>query len=185
MRYNLLLIMVFIGMALQAQTDSTELNISGLSIAREDDFTDWDFYGNTDDPIGYLRLRWIFQKDWSEWDYRIGEETGSIKQRTKSDPNIWELRSGNVILTLKTIYTGDFNQWRITDDSQTLTFSTLYENVYDGWKTSSKAGQFEIYTQWEMDPRDWIVYDKLKPEISNPFKISMIFLASYYSSPKY
>ncbi len=185
MRFLWLLLICICGTMLQAQSDSTDVNISGLSIAQEDDFTDWNFYGDGDDPIGYLRLRWAFQKDWTEWDYRIGEVTGSIKQRTKEDPNIWELRSAGSILTLKTIYTGDFNQWRITDDTKTLTFATLYENVYDGWKSNSKAGQFEIYTQWEMDPRDWVIHDNLKPEISQPFKIAMIFLASYYSSPKY
>jgi hypothetical protein len=108
-----------------------------------------------------------------------------IKQRTKGDANVWELRSNNTVLTIKTIYSGDFNQWRITDDSKTLTFKTLYQNVYDGWKSSSKAGDFEVYSQWEMDPRDWIIYNKLNPEYNQPFVVAMVFIASFYSSPKY
>lgn len=170
---------------LAAQEDTTTVGIAAMSISREDDFTSWDLYSSGEEPVGYIRLRWAVQNDWSEWDYRIGETTGQVKQRSKGDPNIWELRSGNRIITMKTIYTGDFNQWRITDDSQTLTYKTMYENVYDGWKTSSKAGEYEVYTQWEMDPRDWIINDKMKSTIDEPFKIAMIFLSSFYSSPKY
>lgn len=156
-----------------------------MSISRDDDFTSWDLFGTEEDPMGYIRLRWIQQSDWSEWDFRIGETTGQIKMRSKNDPNIWELRSNNRIITMKTIYSGDFNQWRITDDTYTLTYKTMYENVYDGWKTSSKSGEYEVYTQWEMDPRDWIINDKLKDTIDQQFKTAMIFISSFYSSPKY
>ena len=172
-------------MSLKGQSDSLSSQITAMSISIEDDYTSWDLYGLEEIPIGRIKLRWPFQSDWTEWDYRIGEINGQIKMRNKNDPNMWELRSGNHILTLKTVYSGDFNQWRITDDSYTLTFKTMYENVYDGWKTSSKMGDYEVYTQWEMDPRDWIIHDKLKDTVDQPFKVAMIFIASFYSSPKY
>lgn len=185
MRIFYILFAVVCIQTMYAQQQDDEMPLTALSLTQDDDYTEWDFYSEGEHAVGYLRLRWRHLNDWTEWDYRIGEITGQIKQRTKGDPNIWELRSQNTVLTLKTVYSGDFNQWRITDDSKTLTFSTEYANVYDGWKTSSKAGEFEVYTQWEMDPRDWIIYDRLKPEYHQPFKVAMVFLASYYSSPKY
>ena len=111
---------------------------------------------------------------------------GRIKLRNKSDVRIWELRSGGKVLTMKAIYPDDFNQWRITDDSYTINFQTKYTNLYDGWEMSaSKSGSFNVYTQWEMDPRDWIIQDKSNDKVTFPFKMAMIFIASYYSSPKY
>ena len=174
-----------LSLGLSGQSYADEIPITGLSISQDDDYAEWNFYGAEENPIGYLKLRWKHQNDWTEWDYRIGDITGHIKQRTKGDANVWELRSNNTVLTIKTIYSGDFNQWRITDDSKTLTFKTLYQNVYDGWKSSSKAGDFEVYSQWEMDPRDWIIYNKLNPEYNQPFVVAMVFIASFYSSPKY
>lgn len=176
--------------SIAGQNDSLKqedpFEITALSISFNDDFTSWDIYGVDDPPIGFLRLRWPHLTDWTEWSFRIGEVTGEIRRRVKNDPNIWELRSGNSVLTLKTIYHGDFNQWRITDDTRTLSFKTLYNNVYDGWKISnSRLGDFQVYTQWEMDPRDWIIYDKLDAAFDWKFKLAMAFLASYYSSPKY
>ena len=36
-----------------------------------------------------------------------------------------------------------------------------------------------------MDPHDWIIYNKLNPEYNQPFVVAMVFIASFYSSPKY
>lgn len=160
--------------------------LTGISISRDDDFTSWDFFGVDDYPVGHLRLRWPQAPDWTEWDFRIGDHTGQIALRDKKNPNVWELKSQGKYLTMKTIYHNDFNQWQITDDSKIITFKTVYENIYDGWKGgNNQMGEYEIYTQWEMDPRDWIVYDKLKIPLDQNFKIAMMFLASFYSSPKY
>lgn len=185
MRKYCLLLFLFLSGWLEAQT-SPAPDISAFGITYADDFTDWSLYGNTEQPEGNLKIKWIYQNDWSEWLFRYGEITGQIKLRNKKDPNVWELRSAGKVLTIKTVFAGDFNQWRITDDSYTITYKTKYTNVYDGWEMDSRdGGNFEIYSQWEMDPRDWIVDDKATEKITFPYKMAMIFLSSYYSSPKY
>lgn len=185
MRPFIFLLLLFAVLQVSAQDDS-DMNMTAFGISYGDDFTEWNLFAAEDQPAGNLKMRWQMQRDWSEWDFRYGEVTGQIKLRNKHDPNIWELRSEGKVLTMKTIYTGDFNQWRITDDSYTITFSTRYTNIYDGWQlTADKAGKFEIYTQWEMDPRDWIINDKAGERVTFPFKMAMVFLSSFYSSPKY
>jgi len=182
---------IFIGFLLLCSTitwaqQNDFQDITAFGITYGDDFTDWSLYGDDEQPEGNLKIRWPYQNDWTEWDFRYGDITGQIKLRNKSDVRIWELRSGGKVLTMKAIYPDDFNQWRITDDSYTINFQTKYTNLYDGWEMSaSKSGSFNVYTQWEMDPRDWIIQDKSNDKVTFPFKMAMIFIASYYSSPKY
>ena len=181
-----LIIFFFLPAYLLVAQEEDDKIITAFGINYSDDFTEWGLFGNEDEPSGFLKMRWQVQKDWTEWDFRIGEITGQIKLRSKNDPNIWELRSSGKVLTMKTIYPNDFNQWRITDDTYTIKYSTKYMNIYDGWEMNgSNTGKFEIYTQWEMDPRDWIVNDKATLRVTFPFKIAMVFLSSFYSSPKY
>jgi hypothetical protein len=184
-RNLILLYLILQTLSLSGQNQSGDV-ITAFGITYSEDYTDWSLYGQTEDPEGNLKIKWIYQNDWSEWVFRFDEITGQIKLRSKNDPNIWELRSGGKVITMKTIYPGDFNQWRITDDTYTITYKTKYTNVYDGWVMDSRdGGSFQVYTQWEMDPRDWIVDDSATDKISFTYKMAMIFLSSYYSSPKY
>ena len=170
-----------------AQTEMVDFALTGISTVYNDDFAEWDLFGNIDEEAaGQLRTTWKASNDWSKWDYRIGSYIGQISLRQKDNFNVWELRSGSKVITMKTIYPDDYNQWRLTDDNKYLTFQTTYTNIYDGWKVvQSKYGEFEVFTQWEMDPRDWVVYDRFNDDISFEFKMAMVFLAVYYSTPKY
>ena len=173
--------------ALAQEQDSIGGNLIAIGVAYNDDYSEWNLFNNdTEDPVGHIRMRWKNNLDWSEWDFRYMDKMGEIKMKNKGNLNFWELRMGNEIISFKTIYPDDYTQWRITNDTKTLTFKSIYENVYDGWKVSSvKSGGFELYTEWEMDPRDWLIKDTLSKDYSDAFKLSMLFISTYFSSPKY
>ena len=43
-----------------------------------DDFREWTIFTDDEEEEGELTMRWQQQMDWTQWDYRLGEETGSI-----------------------------------------------------------------------------------------------------------
>lgn len=136
---------------------------------------------------GELKLRWLpLKEDWSDWEYELQEERGTIKLKWKEDPGQWELRSfnGNII-TMRTAWPKDLTEWRITDNSITLVLKTRYTNQLDDWSLRDQThGSFRIYTQQRMDPRDWIIDDRLDASVSGSMKMALLFLAVYHGSPK-
>ena len=159
--------------------------LSGISTLWSDSFVEWEIFTDDEEIVGELKMRWQMQEDWSEWDYRLEDAIGSIKQKWKNNSNEWELRGGNQIITARTIYRDDFTEWRITDNTKTLILKTRFGNNGNEWILEGKGyGFMEIFTEWENDPRDWLIVDELSEEIDLPMKMGAIFLAIYQSSPK-
>jgi hypothetical protein len=159
--------------------------LTGCAARYSDSFVEWYFYTEVEDEEGELKIRWLQQNDWSEWDYRLNDLFGSIKLKWRDNPNEWELRGNNRIVTAKTIWNDDLREWRITDNTVTLTLKTRWGNQLDEWELRDKNhGAFRIYTTWERDPRDWTIVDELGEKVSFEMKMMMLFIAVYHSSPK-
>lgn len=155
---------------------------SGEEEEEEDDDT-----GPQEERYGEFKLRWLnVRDDFSEWDYQLGDERGTIRQKWKDDPTQWELRSydGNVI-TMRTMWSNDLTEWRVTDNSITLNLRSKWKNQFDEWLVDDPVrGRFYIYTYTERDPRDWAIEDDLNADVSPAMKMALIFLTVFCGSPK-
>lgn len=163
--------------------------ITGMSTAWNDSFVEWIVYTyqgeEEDDAEGELKMRWQMQEDWSEWDYRVEDKIGSIKQKWKNNPNEWEVRGDNKVISARTSFRDDYTEWRITDNKITLIVETRFGNNGNEWRVrKSDYGYMDIFTEWQSDPRDWGITDELSDEISLPMKMAVVFLVIYHSSPK-
>ena len=159
--------------------------ITGIGTKWNDEFTEWIIYTDDEELEGELTLRWQRKGDWSQWDYRIGEETGSIKTKWKNDFSQWEISGGNEIITARTVWAKDVGEWRLTDNTVTLTLKSRWTNNRNEWQLKNdNYGDFGIYTEWENDPREWNVVDELSEDISIHMKVALIFLSTFHSSPK-
>lgn len=178
--------------------------ISSVSTRWNDSFVEWEIYAvmpqdtaetdpeddaeaPTEEYYGELKLRWInLRDDWTEWDYEVGDERGTIRQKWKDDSSQWELRSynGNVV-SMRTAWPNDFNEWRITDNSISLNLKSRWTNQFDEWLVDDLTrGKFYMYTLIERDPRDWSIEDSLDDSVSQSMKMALIFLTVFMGSPK-
>lgn len=163
----------------------SQVELYGIGTSWDDSYKEWILYTADEEVEGELSLRWAANNDWSEWDYRIDEESGSIKQKWHNDPSQWELRGGNEIITIKTKWSNDITEWRISTGSINLTLKSKYRNQLEEWELTTKTyGKFEMYTTYENDPRDWEIIDELDEEISLPMKLALMFVVMYNSTPK-
>lgn len=183
--------------ALQAQ------KLSSISTRWNNSFVEWELYTilprdtlaepeeETEEPqeerSGELKHRWLnVRDDWSEWDYQLGDEQGTIKVKWKDQPSQWELRSydGNVI-TMRTSWPNDYTEWRVTDNDVTLQLKSRWKSQLDEWLVDDPAhGRFYMYTLRTQDPRDWAIEDHLDEKISQSLKLALVFLTIFNSSPR-
>ena len=175
--------------------------ISSVSTRWSDSFVEWEVFALTRDSlpaeedeempdeerVGELKLRWLnMREDWSEWDFEIGDQRGTIRMKWKDDPTQWELRSyEGAIISMRAAWTNDPTQWRITDNDVSLLLRSRWTNQMDEWLVEdSQHGAFYMYTFQEMDPRDWAVDDRLGERISPSVRLAMIFIVLFHSTPK-
>lgn len=136
---------------------------------------------------GEFKLRWLnVRDDWSEWDFELGEERGTIRAKWKDDPTQWELRTyTGAVVTMRTAWPNDNTEWRVTDNSVTLMLKSRWSNQLDEWLVQDAThGKFYLYTLNRQDPRDWAIEDGLDATISNPMKLAMVFLTVFQSTPR-
>lgn len=158
--------------------------LAGLVAVWNDKFDEWEFY-TEDEEAGELRVKWTLKEDWTEWDYRMGDNVGDIKQKWRNNPNQWEVRGDNEIITIQTVWNNDFREWRISDGRNQLKLKRKYNNVIDEWEVDSKEhGFFEMFTQWDGDPREWNITDELDEGLVFPMKMAIIFVVMYHSLPR-
>jgi hypothetical protein len=160
--------------------------LTGLSARFNDAFVEWDVFADSlDEDKGNLQMTWQRPDDWTNWNYRLGEKTGTIKTKWSRDLEHWETRGENKIISAETIFMGDKRQWRVTNNNFSLELTcTDYQN-YEQWSVDdSKRGKLTIYTERQRDPRDWIIEDELDPSVSLPMKMTLVFLAILNTVPK-
>ena len=158
--------------------------LTGINTKWNDSFTEWTFK-TLEEEEGDLVMKWPFRKDWTEWDYRIGEETGTIRMKWKDNPNLWEIVGLDETITARAIWKGDFTQWRLQGNADQITLKCRWKNNLNEWRVIEKEfGKFEIFTEWEDDPRDWIIVDETENKITLTMKMALSFLAIFHSTPK-
>lgn len=163
--------------------------LTAISSRYDDSFIEWRFYAENEaaeEEEGELKIRWqIREDDWSEWDYRIGEVFGTIKMKWKDNPEEWELRGNNLIVSARTLWPRDFREWRISDGTTSVTLKSKWTNQADEWLLrDTDSGNFSMYTNYERDPRDWVIVDELNDEVSFEMKLMMMFIVVFNSTPR-
>jgi len=150
----------------------------------DDSFREWDIETVYEQLDGELSLQWMLKEDWTEWQVRLGDFAGTIRRKWDNNPNAWELRSGSEIVFMRTVFPGDLSRWRVQYKDLQLVFRTRYGNVADDWLLERGAnGDFFMYTEFEGDPRDWIIEDGIADEVPLPARLALCFLTIYHSSP--
>ena len=159
--------------------------ITGIGTRWSDDFSEWDILGESGGQIGQLKARWPSQESWTEWDYRLGEISGQIKQKWSNDPNEWEIRGQNEVVTARTVWKDNFREWRVSDNRIQVTIQRKYGNTIDEWELKTRShGTLSVQTRWNGDPREWEVYDELDDTISLPVRMALIFVVLANSMPQ-
>lgn len=136
---------------------------------------------------GEFKLRWLnVREDWTEWDFDLGGERGTIRAKWKDDPTQWELRTyTGAIVTMRTAWPNDNTQWRVTDNTVTLLLKSRWTNQLDEWLVQDAThGKFYLYTLNRQDPRDWAIEDGLDATVSDAMKLAMVFLTVFQSTPR-
>lgn len=149
--------------------------LEGIALEWGDDFSEWTiFFDETEE--GEMKTRWQLGDDWTEWTYEVNGNYGQIRMKWDGRLNEWEIRGSGRIVTARTIWNNDFTEWRITNNSKTINWRSKYKNILETWQVSSQDyGYFELYTNWEGDPRDWIIIDELDETVSLEMKMAMVF----------
>lgn len=160
--------------------------LTDASARFDDSFAEWLFYIEGEEDPGELKIRWQMPADdWTQWDYRIGEIFGRIEMKWKGKPDEWEVRGNNRIVTARTVWVNDFREWRILDGDRRLTIKTKWANLWDEWEIrDTRYGNFYMYTNFERDPRDWVIIDEMDREVSFEAKMMMMFIALFNSAPR-
>ena len=163
-----------------------QTQLIGFATEWDDSFSEWLVYTADGQPVGEIDMRWHLRNDWSEWDYRIGEHSGSITVKWKNDFNLWELRGGNQLITIRTVFRDEWRQWEISSGDLKLDMQSRYANVLEEWEVASdRVGDFRMFTAYEGDLRDWIIEDRLDLSVPLEMKLAMAFIPILYSTPKY
>lgn len=150
--------------------------ITSVGVRWDNSFKEW--IVDTSDGEGELKTRWMFEEDWSDWSFDIGDLRGRIKMKWKDDPNEWEIRAGNEVISARTIFKNDFREWRIANGRQTIKIKTRFGNNADEWQ--SDPGHFYMNTVYQGDARDWYVEDELEG-FSLSVRMALLFVVIYSS----
>ena len=172
-RFSTILFAILLGwQALPGQS------LVAVSTKYNNDFNEWFVYTDSAKLVGTLNTRWPQKQDYAEWDYRIGEIFGSIRQKWLGDPSLWELRGGNELVMVQTIFPKDITQWRITYNNKTYEIKASYGNRWDEWQLLSRNGNYHMFTTSELDARDWDIEDGLTDE-SIHIRMAISFIVMY------
>lgn len=181
MKLRLLLILSFLSISLAVSAQ----RLTGISTQWSDSFREWIIYTDNEELQGELRLRMMSADDWRQWEYRIGENTGTIRAKWPDRYDEWEVRGDNVVATARAIWRDDPREWRlIGQGGRLLTWKSRYGNILEEWilLTDENEGTFEMYTAYEGDPRDWVVIDEAA--LSLPEAMLLVFVTVFNSTPK-
>jgi hypothetical protein len=151
----------------------------------DNSFGEWEILLEKDssDIYGNLRLTWGMSNNLSEWQYSVDGKEGEILLKFKNNPGLWELRSEDGLITIQQTWPGDPTEWKISNGKRSFTFKTIYQNQLDDWSTEEEdLGQLVVYTERRGDPRDWIISDYMKDEITLEERMAAIFISIYTST---
>ena len=179
MKRLLILFALFLAFKINAQIPI------GASAKYNDSFVEWDILTEDEKSDGSLTMTWQQPDDWTQWSYRVGEKTGTIKTKWQKDPSLWELRGSNKIISMQQVWSNDPRFWRVTDNAVSLDIKSRFGLNFQEWTVDEgKRGKMSIFMEYSNDPRDWVIEDELDESITFPMKMAIIFLVIYNSVPK-
>ena len=157
----------------------------GVSTEWDNTFSEWIIFAEDEEDDGKLVMKWPLRQDWSEWEVEFGGIDGELYLRRENDPGLWEGSADNQLITARTVWPGDMSEWIIVQEGIRINLRTRYGNLADEWIVDHpRYGFLRMYTDWEGDPRDWIVEDELSEEIPKLMKLMIIHLVLIQSAPK-
>lgn len=154
------------------------------------DISDWRFYiidstenEDTEREIGYIKMRWPFERNLKEWNIELNERRGSIRQRWNNLEDEWELRLADDYIYLRPTWPNDFGKWQIR--SQEILYSINLEPEDDEYLLIVERydnSVARIYNIYRRESFDWMI--EVKDEIPDEILMSLSFLALYYANKK-
>ncbi len=148
------------------------------------DFREWILKDSAEQQLGTMRASWQFERDYSQWDIRIGELSGSIYHKWRDQNNDWEIRLQNDFYTAQAVWKGQFDSWRITNNNKTYYLNLIRDPDGFQWKLSKEQEELcFLYNTYFSDLREWTIeyFEKLNDPA---LMVAAIFIVSYYSTPK-
>jgi hypothetical protein len=177
---------IFIFLFFFVQQLLTAQDISILRTFYADDYRDWLFYDAKENELGTLRTRWQMTRDYSQWDIRLGELSGSILLRWQDRPNEWEVRIKDDFCYVVSTWPGQLDSWRISYKDKTYYLNLIPDPEGIQWALEQDQNALcYIYNVYYADPREWEVHrEKGQENIDTTLMVTALFLVSYYSTPK-
>lgn len=174
---------LFIIISLTAVLPLEAQRLVALRTEFNDSFTEWILEtADENDFDGELRVTFNTFDDWS---FTFGEVRGDIRQKFRGNDATWEVYADGETITINRVWPRDNREWKLSSGKLRQTIRTRYGNTADEWRLANEEdGFFDIFTEWEGDPRDWIVEENLSEAYSPAFKIALAFIAVYNSMPK-
>ncbi len=184
-RFKHSVLFVFIFPFLGFSQDS--LKLISINASWDDAYHEWDFHyldlSEDEEEVGEIEATWAHLEDWKEWDVSVGNFYGNIRQKWRHNDQLWELSAGSNVTTIKTKWNNDYSEWIINFNGQ-IKIRWLAEKIDDGnvWFFDHQDyGVFEFITEFENDPRDWLIYDDTI-QLPLDIKVACCFIAMYRST---
>lgn len=157
----------------------------GVSATYDDSFSEWVIYSihEEEETEDLLRLKWPLRNDWSQWLLETEDDFISIQQTWTNRSNAWQLRHADGLVTMQMKWRNDPTEWRISYGDYNITWKSEYKNEVGLWILDHKDhGYFEMYNEFENDPRDWLVVDE--SILPDPIKQALLFIVLEVCTPK-
>ncbi len=159
--------------------------ITGLSTVYSDHFGEWTIYTEDEEVVGELRLQWPTPDRWGAWNYRIGDQSGTIRLKWPNRNDEWEVRGGGALASARALLQQDPREWQLAGTLYPARWRSVYGNQFEEWQlTDERHGYFGMYTTFEGDPREWTVLDESSDSVALADKMLLILLTLYHATPK-
>lgn len=159
--------------------------ITGFSTVYSDHFGEWIIYTDSEEMTGELRLQWPTPDRWGAWNYRIGDQSGTLRLKWPNRNDEWEVRGGGTLASARAYLQQDPREWSITGNLAPLRWRSVYGNQFEEWQLNGERfGYFGTFTAREGDFRDWTVVDELDDSVGLADKMLLILLTIYHSTPR-
>ncbi len=130
---------------------------------------------------GEIEATWAHLNDYSQWDYIVGDYDGTIWQKWPNRDDMWELKADGNTTTISNRWPNDNSELIINYNNEIkVIWRASSFNDGNSWHIyRSQYGEFEFYTEFEDDPRDWLIYDNTIDELPFDIKMACCFIALY------
>lgn len=144
----------------------------------------WVYRDQDEKELGYLNARWAFDQDYSQWDLRMGELSGSITLPWKDRPDQWEVRILNDLCLIRPVWPDYHDAWRL--EYQGDQYTLRLQNDLEGYQwilSHNDKELFVVYNLYYEDLRDWAI-DYFFETKDPMLPLACLFISMKYSLDK-